>query len=112
MRIVLIGKKYILKEKLPTKIVVDYWLTDETSEQNKLINITIDNGNYIMMSSLYSKILDFNSLNIINSKIALSNKHNIIQNVLLKENNMYPILINGSEDIYIVCQILKNLLLI
>lgn len=102
MRVALIGKKYILKEKLPKNIIDNYWLTDKTQKSNKLINFRIQNGKYEIVSSEYSKILDFKSLTIVNNNLAVSQQSGTIPSIILEENSMYPILINNSMDVYIL----------
>ena len=59
MRITLVGKEYILKQKLPKNIINGYWITDKDKQLNNiLINIRLNNGKYEIVSSKYSKIID------------------------------------------------------
>ena len=81
MRITLIGKKYIINKDLPKNNLDEYWVTNNN---NKLINIKIYNGKYEAISSSYSKIVD--------------SKSQTISKITLKENMMYPIIINGVRE--------------
>ena len=101
MKVTLIGKKYIIKEKLPQNIIDYYWMTDtEKKDANKLIHFQKSNNKYELVSSKYSKIVSFNSLKIVNNKLTLLQQIEIIPRTILKENAIYPILMNNSNDIY------------
>ena len=87
MQIVLIGKKNIIKKNLSKNTLDNFWILDE--QERKIIKITKNNERYMAISSSYSKIIDAN--------------YNEIENIILEENNRYPILINNvKEDIYIL----------
>ena len=97
MRIALVGKEYILKQKLPKNIINGYWITDKDKQLNNiLINIRLNNGKYEIVSSKYSKIIDITSLKRENRSL------NILPSIILEENNVYSILMNDSEDIYLL----------
>ena len=104
MRIALIGKNYIVKEKLPKNIIDNYWICDKTkSIDNKLVKINIRNGEYEMINSEYSQLLDLKLLEKINKNFSITEfigDNN--QSIILKENCMYPIKLYNSQEIYII----------
>ena len=103
MRILLIGKKFIIKETLPKKNE-NYWLIDKTQQINKkLINIDIYNGTYELISSSYSKVINPKYISQNNATFFASNqKKEILESVFLEEYSIFPILMNNSEDLHLL----------
>ena len=104
MQIALIGRKYILKETLPKNIMNSYWICDKNKKiNNKIIKIIVHNGEYKMINSEYSKILEYKDLEEINNSSMSYFTENTLDGVILKENGIYPINIYNSKEIYILC---------
>ncbi len=102
MRVVLVGKKYIIKDTLQTNTIEDYWIIDKKKEK-KLVNIKVNNGKYELISSNYSKIIDPKCIKKRNGNLIIAKTSGaVLQKVILKENNMYPILIENSKEICIL----------
>ena len=104
MRIALIGRKYIIKDILPKSINNDYWISDNKEESNnRLIEIKMHDGKYIVVSSIYSKIVDSQCLSITNNDLVVSkSEEKYIDKIVLEENHMYPIIINNQSDVNIL----------
>ena len=102
MRIVLIGKKYIFKEALPKNSIDNYWIIDRTQKpEKKLLNLKCSNGKYEASSNVYSKILDPKYLESYSNELDLNNIDALPQ-IELVENEVYPILLRDSEELYIL----------
>ena len=98
----LIGKKYIFKEALPKNSIDNYWIIDRTQKpEKKLLNLKCSNGKYEASSNVYSKILDSKHLESYSNELDLNNIDALPQ-IELVENEVYPILLRDSEELYIL----------
>ena len=101
MRIVLIGKDYIFKDNLPYNIIENYWISDQY--QKKLINIKANNGKYEIISANSAQLLNSEYLQNIDGHLILSEANdNILENIILEENNVYPIQSSASKEVYLL----------
>lgn len=110
MLVVLIGKKSIHKITLPQIAMGNYWLSDKDgSKEKKLININGINGNWHVASNNFAKIIDLKSVNInnLNMKNSVINVNNnigrIIDNIILKEHDMYGVRFENSNEFFVLC---------
>ena len=104
MRVVLIGKKHIIKNTLNINNIEDFWLVDNTQESNnKLVKMNMTKGNFKIISSEYSKVLDKQYLRIISNKLTISQPlEYVVNETVLEENHMYPILMNDTNEVRIL----------
>lgn len=59
MLVKLIGNRKVYKMNLPETVEGNYWLCDDSgNEEEKLINIKSSNGNWVVTSNKYSKIIN------------------------------------------------------
>ena len=104
MRIIFVGKKYILKDTLPINIIDNYWLIDKKQkDEKKLLNIRMNSDKYEILSSDYSKVINPQKLNITEGELSeIQLKNSIIGSIILEENKMYPIFIEQLNEIFIL----------
>ena len=102
MKIVLIGKKYIVKDNLPKNIGVNYWIIDKQNNK-KLINIKNNSGKLEIESNAIYQIINSNNISIEKDRIIIDKTEDcIVKKVELMENNMYAISFGDLNNIYIL----------
>ena len=104
MLVTLIGKKNIYKLVLPSNPVGNYWICDkEQGSEKKLVNIEGKDGNWQIVTNKNVKAINPEVLKFENDEIKIVSKDEMITDrVILKENYMYGITIDGIDNFYIV----------
>ena len=89
---------------LPQTVIGNYWISDRTGKiEKKLVNIEGLNGNWIIVSNNYAKIIDLKSVNINNGEIrAVSGAEKVEKQIILKENKMFGIYLTSTKEFYVI----------
>lgn len=102
MLVALIGKNRMYKIVLPQIAIGNYWLTDGTEKERKLINIEGTNGKWHVTSNNSVKIIDKTAIKKIGNNISVDyNKK--LERVILNEYDKYIIQFGSSEELFVLC---------
>ena len=97
--VALIGRNRIYKIVLPQIAIGNYWLTDDTEKERKLINIEGINGKWSVTSNNSVQIIDRVAIKTIGNNIKVDyNKK--IDRVTLSEYDKYIIQFGNSEELF------------
>ena len=101
MLVTLIGKEQLFSVVLPQNKVGSYWIYDNTSEiEKKLVNIEGKNGEWQILTNRNLKIINPRSIKIDANEVKIQQGEEIIlDRIVLKEYELYPITIGGIESI-------------
>lgn len=106
MLVTLIGENSIYKLLLPQNPVGNYWICDRKGDkERKLVNIEGKSKNWIISSNNYMKIIDLSNITrgISNKNIrAIQNGRNYVDQVQLKNYDMYGVLLGNTNEFYIL----------
>ena len=102
MKIVLIGKNYVLKEKIPKNISDSYWIKDRKNDVN-LIKIKNNLNKIEIESDNNFQIINPKYLELSEEEISVAkNPDCILKKVELKENDIYAVSFGDLEEIFVL----------
>lgn len=101
MLVALIGKNRIYKIVLPQTAIGNYWLTDGTEKERKLINIEGIKGKWYVTSNSSVKIIDSPILPAVGNGITV-NYNKKLDRVALSEYDKYIIQFGNSKELFIL----------
>ena len=104
MLVTLIGNNKMYKITLPENVEGDYWISDNSgNEGTKLVNIRSLNGQWVINSNKYSKIINEKYVKVNEESILVQPGNDIVvKRVELKNYCKYYISPKSSEDIYVL----------
>ena len=102
MLVALIGKNRIYKIVLPHIAIGNYWLTDGSEKERKLINIEGINGKWHVTSSSNIKLIDKTAIQTIGNGIKV-NYSQKLDKVTLNEYDKYIVQFGNSEELFTLC---------
>lgn len=99
MLVTLIGKNRMYKKVLPQIPIGNYWLTDGSEKERKLINIEGKNGKWYVTSNSSVQIIDGKTVQIIGDDVRVNYKQKL-EKVTLNEYDKYVVQFGNSEELF------------
>ena len=105
MQVMLIGKNKVHKIVLPQVAIGDYWITDKNGDfEKKLVNIKGTGEYWKIRSDKYAEVLNPEEIELNNDKIrVLDSGKTVLEEVILKEYNIYGITVGANKEFYLLC---------
>lgn len=99
MLVTLIGKNRMYKIVLPQIAIGNYWLTDNSEKERKLINIEGINGKWYVTSNGSIQIIDKTAIQVIDNKVKVDYTKRL-DRAILQEYDKYIIRFGNSEELF------------
>lgn len=102
MLVALIGKNRIYKIVLPQIAIGNYWLTDGSEKERKLINIEGIHGRWYVTSNRGVRIIDRAAIQTIGNNIKVDYSQKLAK-VTLNEYDKYIVQFGNSDELFTLC---------